>query len=40
MLDPQELFAVILMFPPVVPDVTVIELVVLVPDQPDGSVQV
>ena len=40
MLGPQELFAVTLMFPPDVPDVIVIELVVLVPDQPEGSVQV
>lgn len=36
---PQELFAVTVMFP-LVPAVAVIELVVLVPDHPEGSVQV
>jgi hypothetical protein len=41
-LVPQLLLAVTVMFPfcPAVPVVTVIELVILLPDQPDGSVQV
>ena len=37
---PQELFAFTDIVPPVVPDVVLIELVVEVPVQPDGNVQV
>ena len=39
-LEPQVLFAVIEMVPPVVPTVAIIELVVDEPLQPDGKVHV
>ena len=38
--DPQELFATTKIFPPVVPVIAVIELVIEVPDQPLGKVHV
>jgi hypothetical protein len=37
---PQALFALTVMFPPAVPAVVEIEVVVEVPDHPEGSVQV
>jgi hypothetical protein len=38
--EPQVLFAVTVILPPVIPATAVIELVVDVPDQPPGNVQV
>ena len=40
LLEPQELFAMTCMFPDVAPGITTIELVVEVPVQPEGNVQV